>query len=44
MSAIDRRKLIGGILCGALVAAGLGLSADPTEAQVVVAGPRHRRH
>ena len=50
METIDRRRLVGGILCGALAAANLALTPDATEAQVVVGGgrrhwhhPRHRR-
>jgi hypothetical protein len=46
--AIDRRKLIGAVVGGALTAAGLGLTAEATEAQVVVVGGsrnwRHPRH
>jgi hypothetical protein len=37
METIDRRRLVGEILCSALAAAGLGA----TEAQIIVVGPRH---
>lgn len=43
METIDRRSLIGGLLCGAL-AAGFALTPAATEAQVVVVGPRHRNN
>ena len=32
MKAIDRRRLLGGILCGAVAAAGLALTSAPIEA------------
>ena len=36
METIDSRRLLGGILCGALAAAGLALTPGAAEAQVVV--------
>ena len=44
METIDRRRMVGGILCGALAAAGFALMPGATEAQVVVVGPHHRHH
>jgi hypothetical protein len=44
METIDRRRLLGGILCGALAATGLALTPGSAEAQVVVVGSRHRHH
>ena len=44
METIDRRRLLGGILCGGLAAAGLALTPSAAEAQVVVVGSRHRNH
>ena len=43
METIDRRRMVRGILCGALAAAGFALMPGATEAQVVV-GPHHRHH
>jgi hypothetical protein len=35
MSAIDRRRLIGGILCGAVAATGLALTSGTTDAMPI---------
>ena len=40
MKAIDRRRLLGGILCGAVAAAGLALTSAPSEAMPFDAASR----
>jgi len=44
METIDRRRMVRGILCGALAAAGFALMPGATEAQVVVVGPHHHQY